>query len=301
MKKLFLIPILVLNTLLLYSQKSELKREWLYKDSLNYHNILQVLSDSSLLKKPTLFFDKIIPFYLKSNKDLGFGLTLIKGYQYGGYTTANISALIYDKEIIQLEISYSKDDKKIIQLFAEEKNHINQQTSYINKSKYKKYVAFVSTKLGDTSNILNTNTEYQRNFNFLTNPILSFRYGTICYSGGVEPKGRIAINYFIAKKDSNALREIMKRYNPEGRLYAVDALLKLSNDNIISLTNDDKLLIYKIISSKIPISACIGCLVSNSTANQLIKQKIDLSEEIKIINQENKIRKEQGLQKRVGY
>jgi len=265
----------------------ELNLEWVKLDKENFINILSLLNNPKTLKNKGEFLKSIIKLDLRETKDLGFGLTYFECAQYGCYVTTWISLLSFENKIIQYDIHYSQDDFKIINYLIKRDTKLKNEISFVadslelysfyyqDKSAFDKFKTNVANQLGPIKlSSDNSDKNFASNYSILTNPINSYDFGTSCYYSGEEPDGRKAINYFISSNNIEAIREITKGYNPEGRLYAIEALLTYVKKAKAILTNEDKILIKKILALNIPISACSGCIVSKSTADDLLDAKL---------------------------
>lgn len=265
----------------------ELNLEWVKLDKENFNNILSLLNKPNTLKDKDQFLKSIIKLDIRETKDLGFGLTYHECAQYGGYVTTWISILSFENAVIQYDMRYSEDDFKIIDYLIKQDSTLKSQISFVvdtlepysfyyqDKLAFDKFKTNIASKLGPIKlSADNSDQNFSLNYSILTNPINSYDYGTYCYESGSEPAGRKAINYFISSNNTAAIREIMKGYNPEGRLYAIEALLTAAKEKKTTLTNEDKVLIKNILALNIPISTCSGCIVSKSTADELLDAKL---------------------------
>jgi hypothetical protein len=265
----------------------DLNPEWMQHDQENLKNIFSLLDNQEVLKQENQFLKSIINLDIRDTKDLGFGLTFYECAQYGGYVTTWISLLSFENKIIQYDIRYKEDDFKIIDYLIRHDRQLGSAISFVVDTLapfgfyYQDTLAFarfkinVASKSGPMKLLAGKSDEKViLNFSILTNPINSYDYGTSCYESGVAPEGRTAINYFVHSNNIPVIREVIKGYNPEGRLYAIEALLIAANEGKTILTNEDKKLIKDILSLNIPISSCRGCLVSKSTANELLDEKL---------------------------
>src|SRR4051794_15722099 len=77
-----------------------------------------------------------------------------------------------------------------------------------------------------------TDSFFKSNFKLLTDPLHRIDYGESC-SMGTPPEGRVAIQYFINKIDYTTIRKILRGQNPEGRVYALEALMHAAQNKII--------------------------------------------------------------------
>lgn len=264
-----------------------LNQEWIKLDKEAFNNILSLLGNPNAFKDKDQFLKSIIKLDVRDTKDLGFGLTHIEGAQYGGYVTTWISLLSFENEIIQYDIRYSEDDFRIIDYLIKNDTKLKNEISFVvdsiepysfyyqNQTALDKFKTSVADKLGQIKLLPgDSDKHFSLNYSVLTNPINSYDFGTYCYEGGDEPAGRKAINYFTSANNISAIREIIKGYNPEGRLYAIQALLTYVKETKALLTNEDKVLIKNILAMDIPISSCRGCIVSKSTADDLLDAEL---------------------------
>lgn len=266
---------------------ADLNSEWLKLDKENFNNILSLLDNQSALNNQDQFINSIIKLDIRETKDLGFGLTYFECAQYGGYVTTWINLVAFKNVIIQYEISYSKEDFQIIDYLIKRDPKMRNEISYVVDSTarysfsyldsltFDEFKTNVASELGPIKlSSSEQDNEFYSNYSILTSPFNSYDYGTTCYYSGVEPEGRTAINYFVSSNNVETIREIMKGYNPEGRLYAIEALLTAVKEKKATLTEQDKVSIKRILALKIPISTCSGCMVSTSTADDLLDEKL---------------------------
>ncbi|OWP85515.1 hypothetical protein BWK60_13700, partial [Flavobacterium covae] len=268
------------------TQKS-LNLEWLKLDLENLNNIISIANNKKALENDSFFKKSIINFDLRDTKDLGFGLTLIDGAQYGGYVTTWVKALTYKNKIIQYEFSYTINDFEIVNYLIKNNTDLKskiilKQTdvapyslNYINELSYQNFTNKAKKKLGKINlKIDNTNEKLKAAYNLLTDPINTYDFGKYCYEGSSQPEGYKAINYLISSNNLNIIKEIIKGYNPEGRLYAIEAILVAASENKIVLTNEDKALIKKILKLNILIKKCDGCKVFKTYVGEILDSKL---------------------------
>lgn len=286
MKLLFTILILGFKTYDLFAQE-ELRQDWIKLDSVIYRNLINTLASDNLSKDKDSFFKNFKKLNI-DKKDLGFGLTLFECVQYGGYATARFEILVYENQIIKYKIGYDDDDTRIVDYLLKKDNSLKLKTAklknsdspyeynFIDSLKYQSFQKRVAENLGELRlKIDTTNRDFQSNFTILTEPTIEYAFGSSCGFGGVDPIGRKAINYFASfKNNADIFRELIKGYNPEGRIYAIEALLNLAMNKKIVLSKEDKQVIKKVLSLKIPIYECSGCIHMNSTASEVLDPQL---------------------------
>jgi len=110
---------------------------------------------------------------------------------------------------------------------------------------------------------------YRESVDTLNAPQEKFDFGERCYFAAESPKGRSAITTLVEAKQWDLIRALLSSPNPEGRVYAAEALLNYSKGGG-NLTKEDKASIEAIRSLKIPINTCGGCIVSERLSGELL-------------------------------
>lgn len=121
-------------------------------------------------------------------------------------------------------------------------------------------------------------------FKILTDSLSSLEFGENCgFDGSYQPLGRKAISNLISGKHYSLIKSILDCNNHEGRIYAIEALLKLNLKGDLELTEMEKQKIKSIIEEDKEINRCMGC-ESETTytlwlfAEEKFKTLLDLNE-----------------------
>lgn len=266
------------------AQDSEpIKKEWLDKDV----NNLKILSELTPIE--TSSFEKIEKIIKSDESDSGVGFGTRTPYFsiYGGYTTLNVRGLVFKGSIIQIKVSVSSGlSWSKVKPFIIEGWKQNSQSEFIeseNEIYYERtfpdvlelYKTSVGNELGQMKAV-NVPSELKEEYELLTDP---FENSIIanggCGYGGSMPEGKIAINAIVEAKRIDLLENILKGYNPGGRIYAALALLKMEKRGV-KIGTDVKTTISKLKSLDVSIATCAGCIVSYRTAKQILSTPDEL-------------------------
>jgi hypothetical protein len=106
----------------------------------------------------------------------------------------------------------------------------------------------------------------------LNNSIIGFGG---CGYGGVVPQGKLAIDALMKANRTDLIENVLRGYNPGGRIYAALALLSLKKQGL-HLSSETKKTLDKIKSLDIKIETCSGCIVTHRTAKEILEAPEDL-------------------------
>lgn len=245
------------------------------------------LDEKVYLEKDTIFINKFgnnISYYDEFQLEDSVKYVSFYVKQYDCDFGIDFRYLALNHNIIKLKIDFFNDsDIKLDKILYDLKESIFINNSilkkhsfeFVNSSEFQKFYVVPLKK---------HNHKYLENFNVLTDPLIKYDFGGYCYYEGIQPKGAKAVEYFIKRKDIYSLKEILKGYNPEGRLYAAEALLKLAYKyQKIVLSEDIKILINQIINSNIKINVCSGCRTSSLTVKEIIDDEMIEKEYLELL------------------
>ncbi len=103
----------------------------------------------------------------------------------------------------------------------------------------------------------------------LMDPLGDLDYGTSCYEAGEAPPGRPAADRLRLQGNWSAFAAILKGLNPEGRLYAAQALLLLAAEGV-PVSKDARDAIDVVRRMKVQVSTCNGSLVQDRTPHEVM-------------------------------
>ncbi len=100
-------------------------------------------------------------------------------------------------------------------------------------------------------------------YQYLTSPFNNSRVGNgSCGLDGPILRGKISIDLLVEAKRVDLIENVLRGYNPGGRVFAAIALLKMEQ-NGLHLESEITGTIEKVGALDIPISVCAGCIVKS--------------------------------------
>lgn len=276
MKQFFFLPVVLLILLSFRCGAQELKplnQEWLAKD---YRSMELV----SLLASPApLTTQKILDILDVSDKDdaeedLGFGAIRFNAGRGHGYTSLSVEAFVFRGAIgwYKLELhsspeSWTRIRERMIELWHQNNGpgfvegergitHIERDDSVLGN-----YQTAVAAELGAMKPAA-VSAELQKSFDSLTQPM------EIDYVGSGE--GETAIAALVNAERFDLVENVLRGFNPNGRIYAARELLKLHKAGHRILSADTLAVIAKISNLDIQITTARGCLVNRLDAKDIL-------------------------------
>jgi len=302
--KIILNFLLLLFPLLLLAKPKHLNEEWLQIDKSSFINLMKTLDSN--VSNIEYYKQNIPSLSILSSRVMGFDIKKIVAHQEGKYISKVFSIYTYKDIIFNFKITISgvsfekmnilkEKDKNIKKLLSNSwvetstqpyfplDSMILRQFEYevLNENIYSNLKKNVANHLGNFINIY-VEDSIKKEYETLIFPFEDYNFGTACGYAGTVPKGRRAIKV-IKKKNPELLKNILRAYSPEGRVYGAEALMELSNKGMIHLSTEDISSIKKVLSLDVSINQCGGCMSSYITAKQIFQSKKD--EEFKYINQ----------------
>lgn len=204
---------------------------------------------------------------------LGFGahrVSFSKGY---GYSSAKIDVFTFRGEVAYYEISidgssekWGRYREKIVETWLQnsgpEFTEISSSLFYKRKFEnvFENYFRAVRAYFGDLKPA-DVPSDLNESYEYLLSPMENSIIGDgVCGLGGPVLEGRASIDAFVEAGRIDLIENVLRGYNPGGRVYAVIALLKLEKQGL-RLSRATKATIEKILNLKIPVTTCSGCIV----------------------------------------
>jgi hypothetical protein len=249
--------------------------------------IVNTLSDRQLLNNKSQFL-KSLTYQDQNEIDKGFGCTSFN-FRLDNF---EFTVLAYGTDVMQYVVNFqSRPDKKhsdlvnyIISRDTMLKNkvavlgQIKKETSfsYINDTLFARFKKRVSDSLGIINSEMqaNENAQYKTSYQTLIYPVYDYAFGWLCGYGQENPAGRSAIEHFSLLKDFSTIRSVMRGYNPEGRIYAVEALLSAADNASLTLTRDDIVTMKKVLSLNLKIATCNGCSYNTKKGREALSSHL---------------------------
>jgi len=211
--------------------------------------------------------------------DLGFGASTFDIAKGNGYTALYVEGFVFRGTIGFYKVgirgsceSWPRIRERVIDLWKH--NHgpdfkesdcglVSTQTK---DAVFLAYKSAVSAELGEMKRA-EVPDELKKAFDYLTSPIENWGVGS--------REGEIAIDALVNANRIDLIENILRGFNPGGRVYAALALLKLNKGNQLVLSADTVGTIEKVSNLDISIGTIAGCLVSSRTAKEILSDLDD--------------------------
>ena len=257
------------------SQNQEpLRAEWLAEDTKSIELI-------SLLGSPMPLTVQRIREILGvgddgEEEDLAFGVSTFDIAKGHGYTTLYVEGFIFRGTIGFYKVgvraspeSWPRIRGRVIDLWKEtlgpaftesDTGLVHTET---NEAVFTGYRSAVSAELGEMKRV-DIPDDLKKSFDYLTSPIENRAIG--------DTDGEIAIDALVKAERVDLIENVLRGFNPSGRVYAALALLKLSKETQLVLSADTVSTIAKVSNLNISIRTVRGCLVSALTASEILSE-----------------------------
>jgi hypothetical protein len=215
------------------------------------------------------------------DRSLGFGARRVTFEKGITYTSIYVEALVFRGEWVSYEAgvkSYSTEWPRmrtfVIETWKErggpsfavdEHRVFCKQTNGERLEAFKKAVSATLGKLKEVS----ARTEWQDDYQYLLSPLNEVKVA----DGGCglppgSPQGKEAIDRLVSGKQLDLIENVVRGYNPGGRVYAALALLEMKRKGL-RLRPSTKRAISEVMRMPTPISICAGCIVSTAKARDV--------------------------------
>lgn len=257
-----------------------LDEEWVASDVAAARRVAGALSETKL---PT-FLEKLGSASTEEDRDIGFGARRLRLAVYGGYTTTWVTVVSWDGGVGPLEVSCHEE----AEVWAGIRDRI--------KAEYKGH----EPEVGDTGLRVRVGAQadpegFRRERNRVLGPPLAIDphpsleeaylllwsptsdlvYGWMHGEGGDPPPGRNAVERILGHEQGPALLDdILRGPNPEGRLYAAEALLRIEKKGR-KLGEQVRKSIDRVRKSGVKIHVARGCEVSWEPAAEPLREMLE--------------------------
>ncbi len=254
-----------------------LNREWLEKDLLN----LEVLAQLMPVEQKTE--GQISQLFKRANsrEQLGFGAHRIQFDAPGAYTSLTLSILYFDGAVAQYRLSVSSNSERwptiqdeIIAAWKKNGGPEFQDNGHglmhqrVFTDVLEKYKQRIAGELGPMHSVTGLGS-LAGDYEYLMSPFENSTVGfSGCGYGGVDPQGLTAIKRLVASGRVDLVENVLRGYNPGGRVYAAWQLLKLnrSDSGIAAIAN-------KVLDLDLELETCSGCVVSYRKARDVLVEE----------------------------
>ncbi|HEY8227640.1 MAG TPA: hypothetical protein VIG25_20380 [Pyrinomonadaceae bacterium] len=250
-----------------------LNREWVRNDV----DGVAVLLKLTPIENQNIAFLKIQLKRSWSIEDepLGFGANRVsfsKGY---GYSSIHIDVLTYENQVAYYEIGISGSPDKwdeyreeIISTwqrnggpeFTENGTGLTYHKKYEHLFDF--YYRAVAAELGEVKSV-NVPDTLKVAYDYLISPFNNSSVGEgICGLGGSILEGKTSIDALIQANRIDLILNVLRGYNPGGRIFAAIALTRMSQQGV-ALDAEIMTTLDRVLNLDVPASTCAGCIVSS--------------------------------------
>ncbi len=265
-----------------FAQKAKkLRVEWLAEDVASIKLIPKLMPiESRTMEDIRAVFGKNIG---DDEKNLGFGAGRFTFSKGSGYTSLYVDAFTLNGSIEYYEIGIRGDSEDwprirgdIIKAWLEnggpefEENSEGLAYRKMLDAGFQAYKNVVAAELGQMKAV-DVPANLKDYYEVLIAPLsdLMIGFGGCGYGGGV-PYGRQAIDALVKAKRTDLIENVLRGYNPGGRVYAALALLEMKKQGA-RLSSDTQSAINRIKSLDIELETCSGCIVTPKTAREILE------------------------------
>lgn len=221
-------------------------------------------------------------------ENLGFGARHIRLAKGMGYSSIYIDLLAFNDRIAfyKIGVDGSAQERnryrdRVLEVwrvhagpdFVERDSHLSYEKSF--DDVFAAYYRGVAAQLGPMK-AADVPEELKSSVTYLTSPFENSYVGEGgCGLGGGILQGRFAIDLLVDAKRIDILANVLRGYNPGGRVYAAIALRRLEREGL-RLAPDLALTLNRVIDLDVPVSTCSGCIVnSGRRAKDVMRQFLE--------------------------
>lgn len=281
MKTLYLslvtsLTLVFLGPIYSFAQEQEpLRADWLARDYKSVE-LISLLASSTPLT-PQRIGDILSVGNALEEDDLGFGATTFDIGKGNGYTTLSVEGFAFRGRIgfykvgIRASAEQWRDMRElIVDLWKQNGGPTYHETdsglvhTETNNEVFLAYKSSVARELGEMKPA-DIPEELKKSFDYLTSPIGVWAIG--------DKDGQIAIDALVNARRVDLIENVLRGFNPRGRVYAALALLTLSKGNRLVLSSDTISTIAKVVNLDLTIRTVSGCIVSSRTAQEILSDR----------------------------
>lgn len=273
--------LLLLSVSLSAQTQDDLKSEWLSQDIAAIQHFLPPLAQNDLTLES---LEKLLGKESDERMELGFGARTFTFSKGGGYTNFSVIGLAFDGRIGYYRITvggsstWPKIRRDIIQAWQMNaqlpfnEGQYGIEYSKENPTVVAEYKGVVGSQIGELKTVV-VPADLQDAYEYL----ISLKNNSVVGSGGcgfapVVPQGKTSIDKIVSSGREDLIENVLRGYNPGGRIYAVLALLEQER-NGRKLSTETQNAIRVVLDLPIKIYTCSGCLLYHRTAREIVLQR----------------------------
>jgi len=221
-------------------------------------------------------FEKLGAAEAQEDRAIGFGARRKTVAVYGGYMTARVVVVVFESKVAAIEARFDGGDTwtaaapKVLAAWggAPQKLPHGFTHARLDDELLARHRAAIEARLGPNERKFDLPKDLRDAYLTLVSPLASYDFGESCGFAGLKPEGRKAVEALLAAKRPDLVRRALRGPNPEGRVYAAQALLRSETRP----SAEDRAAIAAIRALDVPIRCCDGCEVSSAPASKLLPE-----------------------------
>lgn len=256
------------------------REDWVTKDVEAARRVAGTLSETKLPQ----FLEKLGSASREEDRDIGFGARRLRLAVYGGYTTTWITVVSWQGGVGPLEVHCYEGDREV---WAKVRDRIRDEYKdrepevgdvglrvWVGRRADPRGFGEERSKTLGPPLAVDPHPALEQGYLLLWSPTSDLAYGWMQGEGGDPPDGRVAVEKILAHEDGPPLlSDILRGPNPEGRLYAAEALLRLEKKGK-KLDERVKGSIDWVRKSTVKIRVARGCELSSEPAAAALEEML---------------------------
>jgi hypothetical protein len=274
---LLLSLLLLCGSVCVAQEKERLRADWLAMDVEVVERFLPKLQQS---EQPTIAELEQLFGHPKTETDLGFGGRTFAFSKTGGYTYLTVAGFVFQDTIgyytisVSCSLSWPKIKTVLIETwkrnselqFREGEYGIHHDREF--PAVVADYKKAVSAQLGELAPV-NVPPHLKERYDYLMSLGENSVIGAgACGYGGSTPRGKEAIDAIAHTGRIDLLANILRGYNPGGRVYAALALVTMQRKGT-QLPPDLQKAVDIVRNLDLEVEACVGCIYFQKTAQKI--------------------------------
>jgi hypothetical protein len=264
-------------------EKGPLNHEWLQKDIEGVAALMKLMPVEK--QNMATLKESLEEEWSVDDERLGFNANRIafrKGY---GYCSIYADVFTFKGDVGYYEVGVSCSSEEWTSIrdsiitawkqheslaFTEAEAKLSYQKRF--EDVFSSYYRAVADELGEMKPV-DVPAQMKDAYEYLTSPMNNSYVGEgACGYGGSIPEGKSSMDTLVDSRRIDLLENILRGYNPGGRVYAAIALSRKKKKGM-ALSQETLATLEKVINLDVPISTCSGCLVNGGlTAKDVIEE-----------------------------
>lgn len=279
-----IILVLVSSTLAAFSQDDEpLNLDWVHRDVVGIGMLLKLTPTEN--QQIDGLQESLKGKWSIEDENLGFGAHRVRFGKGYGYSSVYLDALTFEGRIAYYEIGVDGSSSRwplirdqIIQSWKEHGGPPFKEDGATLSFRrrfdevFESYFRAVASELGEMRRVAVPH-DLERAYEYLTSPMNNSYIGEgVCGLGGSVLEGKTYIDLLVEAKRFDLIENVLRGYNPGGRVFAAIALLRMRKQGLVLRVGVAKT-IDKVKRLAIPVSTCFGCIVNSGLRARSVIQE----------------------------